>query len=137
MTRSRAKAIHDKVNSLLYMCDLDPTLDGTLPHANALCILRFEPLRRPQGSMDDGCEDGQEADQEKEAEEEASSGTTASGSRYYRLGPEAVLLPQYQPTNTGYTIRYPVPGRSYRLTPNSKPEAVLPLHSSGSTAPST
>ena len=43
MTRSRAKAIHDKVNSFLSMCDIDPTLDGTLPHANALCILRYEP----------------------------------------------------------------------------------------------
>ena len=43
MTRARAKAIHDKVNSFLSMCDIDPTLDGTLPHANALCILRYEP----------------------------------------------------------------------------------------------
>ena len=59
MTRSRAKALHDKVNSFLYMCDLDPTVDGTLPHANALCILRFEPLHRLHGSMKDGREDGQ------------------------------------------------------------------------------
>ena len=66
MTRSRAKALQDKVNSLLYMCDFDPTLDGTLPHANALCILRFEPLRRLQESMDVGHEDGQEADRRSE-----------------------------------------------------------------------
>ena len=46
MTRSRAKAIHDKVNSFLYMCDFDPIVDGMLPHANALCILRYEPLER-------------------------------------------------------------------------------------------
>ena len=59
MTRSRAKAIHDKVNSFLYMCDLDPTVDGMLPHANALCILRYEPLHRLHGSMKDGREDGQ------------------------------------------------------------------------------
>ena len=59
MTRSRAKAIHDKVNSLLYMCDLDPTLDGTLPHANALCILRYDPQARLHGPMEDGQEDGQ------------------------------------------------------------------------------
>ena len=59
MTRSRAKALHDKVNSFLYTCDLDSTLDGTLPHANALCILRFEPLHRLHGSMKDGREDGQ------------------------------------------------------------------------------
>ena len=59
MTRSRAKALHDKVNSFLYICDLDPTVDGTLPHANALCILRFEPLHRLHGGMKDGREDGQ------------------------------------------------------------------------------
>ena len=59
MTRSRAKALHDKVNSFLYMCDLDPTVDGTLPHANAPCILRFEPLHRLHGGMKDGREDGQ------------------------------------------------------------------------------
>ena len=85
MTRSRAKALQDKVNSFLYMCDFDPTLDGTLPHANALCILRFEPLRRLQESMDVGHEDGQEADRKKQDEEEASSGTTAQSDRYYRL----------------------------------------------------
>ena len=43
MTRSCAKAIHDKVNSFLYMCDLDSTMDGMLPHANALYILRYKP----------------------------------------------------------------------------------------------
>ena len=57
MTRSRAKALHDKVNSFLYMCDLDPTLDGTLPHSNALCILRYEPLHRLHGSMELGHEE--------------------------------------------------------------------------------
>ena len=59
MTRSRAKAIHDKVNSFLYMCDFDPTMDGILPHANALCILRYEPPPRLHGNMEDGREDGQ------------------------------------------------------------------------------
>ena len=76
MTRSRAKALHDKVNSFLYMCDLDPTVDGTLPHANALCILRYEPLHRLHGSMEYGREDGQE-DGHEQGVEEASSGTTA------------------------------------------------------------
>ena len=111
MTRSRAKALQDKVNSLLYMCDFDPTLDGTLPHANALCILRFEPLRRLQESMDVGHEDGQEADRKKQDEEEASSGTTASSDRYYRLDPEAALPPKYRPASTRYTASYTVPDR--------------------------
>ena len=73
MTRSRAKAIHDKVNSFLYMCYLDPTLDGTLPHAKALCILRYNPRALLHGRMEDGQEDGREEEGEEEAEESASA----------------------------------------------------------------
>ena len=42
MTRSRAKAIQDKVNSLLSHHQFDPLMNGLLPQANVLCILRFE-----------------------------------------------------------------------------------------------
>ena len=59
MTRSRAKAIHDKVNSFLYMSDFDPTMDGMLPHANALCVLRHEPQHSQHGRSEEGREDGQ------------------------------------------------------------------------------
>ena len=51
MTRSRAKAIHDKI---LYMCDLDPTMNGMLPHANALCVLRHEPQHSQHGRIEEG-----------------------------------------------------------------------------------
>ena len=67
MTRSRANAIHDKMNSFLYMCDLDPTLDGTLPHANALCILRFDPQELLHGRKEAGQEDGRKEGREEEA----------------------------------------------------------------------
>ena len=40
MTRARVKALHDKVNSLLSMCDLDTPLNGLLLHSDTLCILR-------------------------------------------------------------------------------------------------
>ena len=63
MTRAYAKAIQDKVNSFLSKCDFDPNLDGTLPYANTLCILRYEPQEHRQESMG---EDGQEVSQEKE-----------------------------------------------------------------------
>ena len=43
MTRARAKALHDKVNSLLSTCDFGSTLDGILSHSDTLCILRYEP----------------------------------------------------------------------------------------------
>ena len=43
MTRARAKALHDKVNSLISICDFGSTLDGILSHSDTLCILRYEP----------------------------------------------------------------------------------------------
>jgi hypothetical protein len=43
MTRARAKAIHDKVNSLLNILDLEHTLAGSLPHCNVICAVRYEP----------------------------------------------------------------------------------------------
>ena len=41
ITRARAKALHDKVNSLLTTLDLDTPLDGMLPHAETLCVIRY------------------------------------------------------------------------------------------------
>src|SRR5215217_3302337 len=41
MTRARVKALHDKVNSLLTSLDLDTPLDGMLPHAETLCVIRY------------------------------------------------------------------------------------------------
>jgi hypothetical protein len=61
MKRDRANCIHQKVNSLLSTCDFDTTLDGLLPHANTLCLIRclpqellssdhdIEPTTREQG----------------------------------------------------------------------------------------
>jgi hypothetical protein len=42
MTRKRAKAIHDKVNSLLSTLNLDTPLNGVLLRSNVLCVLRNE-----------------------------------------------------------------------------------------------
>ena len=42
MTRSRAKAIQDKVNSLLSRHQFNLAMDGLLPQADTLCILRYE-----------------------------------------------------------------------------------------------
>ena len=51
------------------MCDLDPTVDGMLPHANALCILRYEP---DGGRQVDTEEDG-------EGQHEAGPGADRTG----------------------------------------------------------
>ena len=37
MTRSSVKALHEKVTSLLSMCDLDTPLNGFLLHSGTLC----------------------------------------------------------------------------------------------------
>ena len=57
MTRARIQALHDKVNSLLSMCDLDTPLNGLLLHSDTLCVLSY-------GGPEDPYEDGQEATHE-------------------------------------------------------------------------
>ena len=41
MTRARAQALHQEVNSLLSMYAFDTPLDGLLLHANTLCSIRY------------------------------------------------------------------------------------------------
>ena len=52
MTRARAKALHDKVNSLLITLDLGTFLDGMLLTADYLCVIRYIHQEPPQGSQD-------------------------------------------------------------------------------------
>ena len=86
MTRARAKAIHDKVNSFLSMHYLDPTLDGSLPHSNALCVLSYVPQDRLHGCMEDGLKTGREDGQDEEGEAEISPPVLPAKDRYYRPG---------------------------------------------------
>ena len=74
MTRARVKALHDKVNSLLSMCDLDTPLNGLLLHSDTLCILRNSLYEDLQGSVEDGQESSQDDDDVEKA----------AGQRYYR-----------------------------------------------------
>ena len=60
MTRARVKALHDKVNSLLSMCDLDTPLNGLLLHSDTLCLLRNHLEDDPQWSEEDDQEKIQE-----------------------------------------------------------------------------
>ncbi|KAK1601987.1 hypothetical protein QYE76_027092 [Lolium multiflorum] len=47
MTRARVKALHDEVNSLLTTLDLGTPLDGLLPHADVLCVIRYKEHQDP------------------------------------------------------------------------------------------
>ena len=68
MPRSRAKAIHQEVNSLLSTLTLNSPLDGMLPHANMLCVIRYEPREKyVAGDTKLDTEDGEEEYQLKDA----------------------------------------------------------------------
>ncbi|KAK1678839.1 hypothetical protein QYE76_039687 [Lolium multiflorum] len=47
MTRAQVKALHDEVNSLLTTLDLGTPLDGLLPHADVLCVIRYKAHQDP------------------------------------------------------------------------------------------
>ena len=72
MTRARAKALHDKVNSLLSTFDLGSTLDGVLLHTDMLCVMRYEPTKPsehgPSSWTKHGRGGGEEAEDSEEAE---------------------------------------------------------------------
>ena len=95
MTRSRAKPMQDKVNSLLSLHQFDLSMDGLLPQADVLCVLRYEPdvdLSTGQGIKGgEGPEDGDRDDGEQAATGEVpgKSSTTGRG---------AVLPANYRPT---------------------------------------
>ena len=82
MTRTRVNALHDKVNSLLSMCDLDTPLNGLLLHSDTLCILRNNYHEDLQESVEDGQETSQEEDEEAEQRYYRPEG------RYYRQAPD-------------------------------------------------
>ena len=106
ITRSRAKAIHDKVHSLLSLYTFDVSVNGSLPHGDTFCMLSYEPPRERQevakedqegGREDEGAdqEDGQE-DEEAGRKKRALMPTGISGSdltRNIRLNPEYPIQP--------------------------------------------
>ena len=67
MTRARAQALHQEVNSLLSTYAFDTPLDGLLLHANTLCSIRY---------IDQEASHGDQANEERAGNDE--DGTTAS-----------------------------------------------------------
>src|SRR3954462_13132714 len=51
MTRARAKALHDKVNSLLVTLDLGTSMDGMLLTVDTLCVIRYLPHEQDDEMM--------------------------------------------------------------------------------------
>ena len=70
MTRSRTKAVHDKVNSLLSLHTFDVSVNGSLPHGDTLCILSYITSMDSQDGAKDDQEGTRKDDQEEEEGEE-------------------------------------------------------------------
>ena len=86
LTRARAKALQDKVTSLLSTLNLDTSLDGVLLTADTWCVIRCEGLEdHPRSYRQHNKEEGGE-EKKKQAE------TSPTGSR-----PELPPLPGLVP----------------------------------------
>ena len=62
MTRARAQALRQEVNSLLSTYDFDTPLDGLLLHANTLCSIRYIDQDTSHGDQDVGERAGNDED---------------------------------------------------------------------------
>ena len=74
MTRARAKALHDKVNSLLSTFDLGSTLDGMLLHSDMLCVIRYEPTEPSEHGPSSWTKHGRGGEEAEDSEEAEVSG---------------------------------------------------------------
>ena len=73
MTRARAKALHDKVNSLLSTFDLGSTLDGMLLHSDMLCVIRYEPTEPSEHGPSSWTKQGRGGREDEETEDAETS----------------------------------------------------------------
>ncbi|KAK1561298.1 hypothetical protein QYE76_037242 [Lolium multiflorum] len=132
MTRARAKAIHDKENSLLTTRDLDTPLDGMRPHAETLCVIRYmehqgpERMRRHgqgrRGAAGPGDEHGAEADVARASAETAAGHGPRSDRPHGRgLDHEPVNRAQTRPTPSYRTTTGPGTGGARLATGRPDP----------------
>ena len=94
ITRSRAKAIHDKVNSLLSLYTFDVSVNGSLPHGDTFCMLSYEPpMERQEGAKEDQ-EDGHGDALEDQEDDQEEEGRKEEGKRSQEGRPRARPRPQ-------------------------------------------
>ena len=99
MTRARARAMQQKVNSLLSTLDLGTYLDGMLFTSDTLCVIRHIPQEPPPGIQD-------ETQPRQEEEEETPQPRQEEEEETPTPGP---VLPDANPGTT--TPDEPAPGR--------------------------
>jgi hypothetical protein len=115
LTRSRAKAIHDKLNSLLSTCDFDTILDRLLLHANTLCTIRCQPQELPS------------SDNIEPTTREKGKGTSSSPSedRYYRPDQAGTIV--HYKTGTSRLVPKSLSGSDENLQYTHHPSPTLGL----------
>ena len=94
LTRARARAMQQKVNSLLSTLDLGTYLDGMLFTSDTLCVIRYVPQEPPDESPPRPEEEEEEREQPRHEEEKLHA------ERYYRLGHSGTTA-HHQPTPGG------------------------------------
>jgi len=119
MTRARAKAIEDKVNSLLSELPLPTHETWLLPHSETLCVIRY--MEVSQGSTTCKSQDGEDP-KHVEEEEEMLLKLQASDDR---PSPDVRRLPGHgRPTPSGH----PTAGHPNRIYGRPRPPDVRPMH---------
>src|SRR4051812_17050890 len=109
MTCARAKAIQEKVTSLLSTFYFDTPLDGMLVTADTLCVVRYIPqeasqLRSSIKTATRSEEGGLKNQVEKSTDRTTASTAGTTGHRYYR---SPVLPANYRPSTV---VRLLAPG---------------------------
>jgi hypothetical protein len=164
MTRARVKALHDEVNSLLTTLDLGTPLDGLLPHADVLCVIRYkehqghqeedtpwskggeEQLDKKMDTKMDMELDRKSPEERKEEKTDGRSRTRSTGSLTGSPGPQPGLtglltgppgqLPGFALVTSG---RHPgdLEPRPVSARSQARSETGLPGHRPGLTGPLT
>ena len=84
ITRSRAKAMQVKVNSLLSLHQFNLSMDGLLPQADTLCVLRYEPNVNRSVDKEAKERGGPGEDDEQAADQEEAQVKKAHGEKQSR-----------------------------------------------------
>ena len=136
MTRARARAMQQKVNSLLSTLDLGTYLDGMLFTSDTLCVIRYIPQEHPDETQPRQEEEEEKTVQSRRGEEEGMlderyyrpdySGTTAPSSGTTAPASSGTTAPTTSPQRLGGTTA-DQEARYYRSSGTTAQEqAVLP-----------
>ncbi|KAK1602202.1 hypothetical protein QYE76_018186 [Lolium multiflorum] len=116
MTRARAQALRQEVNSLLSTYDFDTPLDGLLLHANTLCSIRYIGQDTSHGDQANGERAGNDEDGATASRPELPPSRTGTSGQIPSRCPQDALQragksigPELPPRGTGTSARSELP----------------------------